>query len=106
MAFSRGTTMPGGAKRGRVEEAEVALIRGRLLEQLAIHLERDVESLNESTIPASGTSPTLLELGLKSAACSALKGCAAASRSGLIGINLSRSCSASAGGSSEISKRS
>ena len=65
----------GGAKRGRVEEAELTLIRGRLLEQLAIHLEQDVESLNEM-IPASGAAPTLLDLGLKSAACSALKGCA------------------------------
>ena len=41
--MSRGD-IPGGAKRGRVEEAEVALIRGRLLEQLAVHLERDAES--------------------------------------------------------------
>ena len=61
------------AKRGRVDEHEKLDLRKRLLQELSVHLDQEIDSL-EAAVPISPPTPTLLELGLKSAACSALKG--------------------------------
>ncbi|KAL1510914.1 hypothetical protein AB1Y20_005743 [Prymnesium parvum] len=63
----------GGAKRGFVETDELISLRNQLLGQLSIHLNQDPASLDDA-ISSSAKMPTLLELGLSSAACSALKG--------------------------------
>ena len=66
----------GGAKRPHVDDDELAALKVALIERLAIHLEKDSAAITES-LPTSGTLPTVLELGLSSAAGAALKGCAA-----------------------------
>lgn len=62
-----------GGKRGFLDPEELTSLRVQLLQQLSVHLEEEPTQLHDR-IFASASCPTLIEIGLKSAACSALKG--------------------------------